>query len=57
MHDLIQDMGREVVHKKSPKDLDQCTHLFDANDICKVFENNMVTITIIYQFHSVFFSL
>ena len=55
MHDLIRDMGHEVVRRKSRKDLGQRMHLFDANDKCKVFEKNMIIVSIIYKFHNVFF--
>ncbi|KAG6676635.1 hypothetical protein I3842_15G162000 [Carya illinoinensis] len=43
MHDLLRDMGREVVRQESPKDPGQRSRLFFHEDICKVLEGDTGT--------------
>ncbi|MED6118729.1 hypothetical protein PIB30_005572 [Stylosanthes scabra] len=40
MHDLIREMGREIVHEESPKDPAKRSRLWDARDIYEVLKNN-----------------
>ncbi|KAK4283908.1 hypothetical protein QN277_000809 [Acacia crassicarpa] len=38
MHDLVQDMGREIVHQESRKDPEKRSRLWSSKDICRVLE-------------------
>ncbi|MED6136422.1 hypothetical protein PIB30_056013 [Stylosanthes scabra] len=40
MHDLIREMGREIVREESPKDPGKRSRLWDARDIYEVLKNN-----------------
>ncbi|MED6146135.1 hypothetical protein PIB30_031727 [Stylosanthes scabra] len=42
-HDLIQDMGREIVRQESPKDPGQRTRLWLPEDIIRVLQENIGT--------------
>jgi len=42
MHDLIQEMGREIVREKSIKNPGQRSRLWNAGEICDVLTNNNV---------------
>ncbi|XP_042960764.1 disease resistance protein RUN1-like isoform X2 [Carya illinoinensis] len=41
MHDLLQDMGREIVREKSAKDLSKRSRLWFHEDVRQVFEEDM----------------
>ncbi|XP_042960478.1 disease resistance protein RUN1-like [Carya illinoinensis] len=45
MHDLVQDMGREIVREESPKEPGECSRLWYHEDIRHVLEENTVRIT------------
>jgi hypothetical protein len=42
MYDLIQEMGRQIVHEESIKNPGQCNILWNAGKICDVLTNNNV---------------
>ena len=44
MHDLLRDMGRDVVMKKSPRNEGEQSHLCNPSSVIKVLEQNKVTI-------------
>ncbi|KAI5445019.1 hypothetical protein KIW84_013335, partial [Lathyrus oleraceus] len=50
LHDLIEDMGKEIVRQESPKEPGKRSRLWFYEDIVKVFEENLGTsqIEIIY---------
>ncbi|XP_042962707.1 disease resistance protein Roq1-like [Carya illinoinensis] len=43
MHDLLRDMGREVVRQESPKNPGECSRLFFHKDVRKVLEDDIGT--------------
>ncbi|XP_045829029.1 putative disease resistance protein At4g11170 isoform X2 [Trifolium pratense] len=43
MHDILQEMGREVVRQESSKDPRKHSRLWDYDDICDVLENEKGT--------------
>ncbi|XP_058750330.1 disease resistance protein RPV1-like [Vicia villosa] len=43
MHDLIQEMGKQVVREQSPKNPGQRTRLFDPMEVCDVLRNDRGT--------------
>ncbi|KAM5546380.1 hypothetical protein ABKV19_002518 [Rosa sericea] len=43
MHDLIQEMGREIVRDECVKDPGKRSRLWRVNDVCRVLKNNMGT--------------
>ncbi|XP_028069463.1 TMV resistance protein N-like [Camellia sinensis] len=43
MHDLLRDMGREVIRQESPKELGKRSRLWFHKDVCDVLENNKGT--------------
>jgi hypothetical protein len=53
MHDLLRDMGRDVVVKKSPRNEGEQSHLCNPSSVIKVLEQNKVTIltTLAYLTH------
>jgi hypothetical protein len=42
MHDLLQDMGREIIYEESPKEPDKHSRLWYYEDVRYVLEENMV---------------
>jgi hypothetical protein len=52
MHDLIEDMGREIVRQESPKELGKRSRLWFHKDIVEVLEENLVrhSLDLIYYF-------
>ncbi|KAK2444066.1 TMV resistance protein N [Trifolium repens] len=40
MHDMIEDMGREIVRLESPSKLGECSRLWFSKDIIHVFKEN-----------------
>jgi hypothetical protein len=42
MHDLIQEMGKQIVREESPKNPGQRSRLCDPKDVCDVLKNNRV---------------
>ena len=56
MHDLLRDMGRDVVLKKSPRNEGEQSHLCNPSSVIKVLEQNKVTIltTLTYLTHIFF---
>jgi len=43
MHDILQEMGREVVRQESSEDPTKCSRLWDPDIICDVLKNDKVT--------------
>ncbi|XP_050255293.1 TMV resistance protein N-like [Quercus robur] len=43
MHDLLQDMGQEIVHRESPKELGRRSRLWIYDDVIHVLKNNIGT--------------
>ncbi|KAL6316201.1 hypothetical protein AAG906_017748 [Vitis piasezkii] len=43
MHDLLIEMGKEIVRRTSPKEPGKRTRLWEQQDICHVLEKNMGT--------------
>ncbi|XP_024178722.1 disease resistance protein RPV1-like [Rosa chinensis] len=46
MHDVIQEMGREIVNEKCPEEPGNRTRLYTSKDICHVLQNDTGTATI-----------
>ncbi|KAI9104416.1 hypothetical protein K1719_022988 [Acacia pycnantha] len=46
MHDLLRDMGREIIREKSPDEPEERTRLWLNDDVLNVLENNIGTIAI-----------
>ena len=44
MHDLLIEMGKEIVRRTSPKEPGKRTRLWEQQDICHVLEKNMVRV-------------
>jgi hypothetical protein len=42
MHDMIEDMGREIVRLESPSKLGECSRLWFSKDIIHVFKENKI---------------
>jgi hypothetical protein len=42
MHDILQEMGREVVRRESSKDPEKRSHLWDPDEIYDVLKNDKV---------------
>jgi hypothetical protein len=57
MHNLVQDMGREIVHKESPKHPQKCSRLWLHKDVLNVLQNQTVSGIGIYISYSAFFPL
>ncbi|XP_039682515.1 TMV resistance protein N-like [Medicago truncatula] len=43
LHDLVEDMGKEIVRQESPQDPGKRTRLWFSNDIMQVLEENTVS--------------
>ncbi|XP_028081528.1 TMV resistance protein N-like [Camellia sinensis] len=43
MHDLLRDMGREIIREKYPKELEKRSRLWFHEDVCYVLEKNKGT--------------
>ena len=43
MHDLLQEMGQEIVHRESPKEPGRCSRLWFYKDALYVLKNNTVS--------------
>ncbi|KAM5549066.1 disease resistance protein RPV1-like [Rosa sericea] len=43
MHDLIEDMGKEIVRQESPNEIGQRSRLWLYEDVCEVLEENKGT--------------
>ncbi|KAI9074011.1 hypothetical protein K1719_044011 [Acacia pycnantha] len=41
MHDMIQQMGREIVRQEAPSDPSKCSRLWYYNDVLKVLHENL----------------
>ncbi|KAI9104329.1 hypothetical protein K1719_022901 [Acacia pycnantha] len=46
MHDLLRDMGREIIREQSPDEPEERTRLWINDDVLNVLENNIGTIAI-----------
>ncbi|KAM6581241.1 hypothetical protein CsatA_005015 [Cannabis sativa] len=46
MHDLVQQMGREIVREQSPKELGKRSRLWLTEEVCRVLQHNLGTSTI-----------
>jgi hypothetical protein len=55
MHNLIRDMGREIVHKESPKHPQKRSRLWLHEDVLNVLQNQTVSGIYIYISYSAFF--
>jgi hypothetical protein len=42
MHDIIQELGREIVRQESRGDLRSCSRLWNSDEICDVLKNDKV---------------
>jgi hypothetical protein len=42
MHDIIQELGREIVRQESRGDLGSCSRLWNSDEICDVLKNDKV---------------
>jgi hypothetical protein len=42
MHDIIQELGREIVRQESRGDLRKHSRLWDSDEICDVLKNDKV---------------
>jgi hypothetical protein len=42
MHDMVEDMGREIVRLESSSKLGECSRLWFSKDIIHVFKENKV---------------
>ncbi|KAH0635077.1 hypothetical protein KY284_037863 [Solanum tuberosum] len=40
MHDLVRDMGREIVRRESPRDSGKRSRLFNPQEVCDVLQGN-----------------
>ncbi|KAK4732863.1 hypothetical protein R3W88_025851 [Solanum pinnatisectum] len=40
MHDLVRDMGREIVRRESPRDCGKRSRLFNPQEVCDVLQGN-----------------
>ena len=47
MHDLLRDMGREIIRKQSPEEPEKRTRLWLNDDVLNVLENNIVRMLLI----------
>jgi hypothetical protein len=45
MHDLLQEMGREIVRQESPTEPGERSRLWFHEDVCHVLEENTVRVT------------
>ncbi|KAL7177173.1 hypothetical protein ACSBR2_030499 [Camellia fascicularis] len=43
MHDLLWDIGREIIREEFPKELGKCSRLWFHEDVCYVLEKNKGT--------------
>ena len=43
MHDLLQELGRQIVHSESPEQLGSRSRLWLKDDVLPVLENNAVS--------------
>jgi hypothetical protein len=50
MHDLIEDMGREIVWLEPPSKPGECSRLWFSKDILHVFKENKVCVEIVSKF-------
>jgi hypothetical protein len=50
LHDLIEDMAKEIIRQESPKKLEKRSRLWLQEDIIQVLEKNTVSTADIYEF-------
>lgn len=50
MHDLLQEMGREIVHKESNEEPGKRSRLWDHRDVSRVLKYNKVRIYLFFMF-------
>jgi hypothetical protein len=50
MHDLLRDMGREIVRDKSPKELEKRSRLWFHEDVLDVLSDQTVRTSYTYSF-------
>jgi hypothetical protein len=55
MHDLIQDMGREIVRKESASNPGERSRLWSHKDVLNVLQGNLVRVMSFFNFHKMFF--
>ncbi|KAK6781250.1 hypothetical protein RDI58_023434 [Solanum bulbocastanum] len=60
MHDLVRDMGREIVRMESPRDPGKRSRLFNPQEVCDVLQGNKVSkfliffwVVLLFLFHLV----
>ena len=46
LHDLVEDMGKEIVRQESPENPEKRSRLWSSQDIIKVLQENIVSNTI-----------
>jgi len=46
LHDLVEDMGKEIVRQESPESPEKRSRLWSSQDIIKVLQENTVSNTI-----------
>nr|XP_007160451.1 hypothetical protein PHAVU_002G323300g [Phaseolus vulgaris]ESW32445.1 hypothetical protein PHAVU_002G323300g [Phaseolus vulgaris] len=51
MHDLIQEMGKEIVRKECPQHPGKRSRLFNDEEICEVLRKNKMQYSV-YQYHT-----
>jgi len=56
MHDLLQEMGREIVRQESPTEPGERSRLWFHEDVCHVLEENTVRVTTKKSFNFTFVS-
>jgi hypothetical protein len=50
MHDLLRDMGREIIREKSPKDPEERSRLWFSKDVLNVLSEQTVITTFTFFF-------
>ena len=50
MHDLIQEMGRQIVRGQFPDNPKKWSRLWDPSDVCRAFAMKKVIVKLVYLF-------
>ncbi|KAI9085157.1 hypothetical protein K1719_032868 [Acacia pycnantha] len=51
MHDLLRDMGREIIREKSPNDFGKRSRLWFHKDVIDVLSRHVVSTFLCYMYH------
>ena len=43
MHDMLQEMGQDIIRRKSPKEPNRRSRLWSYKDVLHVLKNNIVS--------------